>query len=48
MFYKKVAEDEFENNKYLCEKIETECIRQRADNCLKWFIIKAVNCGRVI
>lgn len=42
MCYKKTAQNEFEKNKFLCEKIETEYIRKRADNCLEWFIYKAV------
>ena len=42
MFYKIAAKKEIEGNKFLSQNIKNQFIRKRADNCLQWFIHKAV------
>jgi len=43
MVIKKIADKEWNNNKYLIEAIKNnETIKKRVENCLRWFINKAV------
>ncbi len=42
MKIKRIAEKEFEDNKFLLSQLENPYIKQRAESCLKWYIENAV------